>query len=177
MPWDVLSDAELDAFIATLEAVGRTADQVYWDALRARALRQTGLDLDRTYEALQAAAAKGQFITYGELADASGVARGHVFPNHYASHLKHVEQAAHARGAPMTRAILEAAILAAAHARGAPMISSIVVRADNVGAGELSPVALAAFSQLARELGHEVADETTFLKDQQEKTFQWGQQT
>lgn len=61
-----------------------------------------------------------------------------------------------------------------AHQRGWPLISAIVVNEDNVGSGNLKPDSLAGFVSVARELGLSVLEPHEFLREEQQRVFQWA---
>ena len=54
------------------------------------------------------------------------------------------------------------------------MLSAIVVNKSNVDSGKMEPETLKGFIQAARDLGHTVTNELSFLKTQQKKVFDWA---
>jgi 5-methylcytosine-specific restriction protein B len=113
----------------------------------------TRLDLEKTYAAILQAARARRFISYGDLAAASGVpwplAR-RLIPQHLGQ------------------------LVTLAHERGWPMPSAIVVNKDDVATGRLEGSAREGFLAAARDAGFDVADPEQFVKDQQEKIFAWA---
>lgn len=111
------------------------------------------LDLDKTYRAILDAARAGQFISYGALAKASNVdwskARRPI-----AHHLDE--------------------IVRLASERGWPMISSIVVNQNDLVTGRLEGRSLDGFLEAARRLSLDIGDPQSFLKRQQDETFEWA---
>jgi hypothetical protein len=101
----------------------------------------------------KAAAREGNFISYKDLADASGADWNQV---HYAigSHLWDLVEFA--------------------HLNGWPMLSAIVVNKPNVGSGKMEPETLKGFIAAAHDLGYVVTDEEAFLRKQQNKVFAWA---
>jgi hypothetical protein len=55
------------------------------------------------------------------------------------------------------------------------MLSAIVVNKPNVTTGRMEPKSLKGFVGAARELGYTVTDEDAFLKEQQQRVFEWAQ--
>ena len=54
------------------------------------------------------------------------------------------------------------------------MLSAVVVNKQNLGTGKMEPDTLKGFVAAARQLGHEVNDDETFLREQQELVFEWA---
>lgn len=99
------------------------------------------------------AAREGRFVSYKDLADASG-----------ASWLKvHYEVGGHL-----------GRVVEFAHRMGWPMVSAIVVNKPNVATGRMEPETLKGFVAAARDLGHVVIDVEGFLRDQQARVFAWA---
>ena len=111
------------------------------------------LDLEKSYAAILQAARAQRFISYGDLAAASGVpwSRGHrLIPQHLGQ------------------------LVTLAHERGWPMPSAIVVNRENVDTGTLDGPAREGFLAAARDVGHKIIDPEQFVKDQQERVFAWA---
>lgn len=113
-----------------------------------------GLKFETTRRVIQRAAAQRRFLTYQDVARASGVEWTRV---------------RHQMGSHLTR------LCEYAHHQGWPLISSIVVNKEGHEAGDLRERALGGFIGVARMLGYVVTDEEAFLREQQEKTFRWAQ--
>lgn len=148
------SDQELQNVIDNHRRHGATGAPLYQQALEEQALRKgKGLDFDRSLAAIRHAAIEGRFMSYGELAKASGEDWNKV---RYAlnEHLFHLVEFA--------------------HRRGWPLLSAIVVNQNNLKTGDLEPSSLRGFVAAARLLQIPVTDEKTFLREQQEKVFAWG---
>ena len=111
------------------------------------------LDINKTYKAILAGARDGRFITYGDLAAASGAewkkAR-RPLPNQLGQLVK------------------------IAHDRGWPMLSAIVVNKDQVATGVLEGESLAGFLAAADMVGLKVDDPDSFLREQQKAIFEWA---
>ena len=68
-----LSDQQLQNIIENHRRKGATDSSVYVNALAERARRLgKGLDFDKSFEVIRRAAAEDRFVSYKELADASG---------------------------------------------------------------------------------------------------------
>jgi 5-methylcytosine-specific restriction enzyme B len=111
------------------------------------------LDINKTYGAILAAAREGRFVTYGELAAASGV-----------------EWNKARRPLPQQLGKL----VEIAHGRGWPLLSAIVVNRDQVETGALEGDALHGFLAAASQVGLQVDDPRAFLRAQQKATFEWA---
>jgi hypothetical protein len=115
-----------------------------------------GLVVETSLACLRQAAAKREFVSYGDLAAVNGVAWDKVrYPMN--THLW--------------------ALVCLARAKGWPMLSAMVVNKQHLATGDMEPDTLAGFVKAATELGYDVADPGAFLKDQQEQCFRWGQAT
>jgi hypothetical protein len=133
---------------------GATASQLYLDALRELERRTGGgLDFDKSYQTICQAAREKRFLSYKELADASGAEWSRV---HYAI------------GGHLWR------LVEYAHRKGWPMLSAIVVNQQNVASGKMEPGTLKGFIAAAKDLGYDVTGEEGFLKEQQDLVFRWG---
>ena len=111
------------------------------------------LDLQTTYRAILDAARDHRYISYGDLARANGATWSEVRFELYGQ-LGDLMQVA---------AKLEW-----------PIPSSIVVNQANVATGTLEGKAREGFISAARELGFNVDDPDGFVKEQQERMFEWA---
>lgn len=149
-----LTDEQLKNVIDNHRRKGATDSPLYLDAL-AEGARRTGrgLDFEKSFEIIRRAAAEGRFVSYKELADASGADWNRV---HYSigGHLW--------------------ALVEYAQRRGWPMLSAIVVNKQNLANGKMEPDTLKGFLAAARELGYSVIDEEDFLREQQRRVFKWA---
>jgi hypothetical protein len=149
-----LTDDQLQNLIENHRRQKATSAPVYLDALREWQIRKgRGLDFDRSFEIITAAAKEHRFLSYKELADASGAVWDQV---HYAigGHLWDLVEFA--------------------HRNCWPMLSAIVVNKANVGTGTMEPETLKGFIAAARDLGYSVSDEEGFLREQQDRVFAWA---
>lgn len=148
------TDKELQNVIDNHRRHGATEAPLYQQALEEQALRKgKGLDFDKSLAAIRQAAMEGRFMSYGELAKASGADWNKV---RYAlnEHLFHLVEFA--------------------HRRGWPLLSSIVVNQNNLQTGDLEPSSLKGFIAAAHILKIPVTGEEAFLREQQRKVFEWG---
>jgi hypothetical protein len=152
-----LIDQQLKNIIENYRRNGMQSDSVFIEALAEQARRiGKGLDFQKSYNAIRNAAVEGRFMSYKDLADASGAEWSKV---HYSigEHL--------------------GSLVEYAHRKGWPMLSAIVVNKPNVASGNMEPETLKGFIAAAKELGLSVTNEERFLRDQQERVFQWAKDT
>jgi hypothetical protein len=150
-----LSIEQLENLIENHRKKGETRAPLYLDARRELERRKgKGLDFEKSREIILAAARAGRFLSYKQLADASGADWNQV---HYAigSHLWELVEYA--------------------DRNGWPLLSAIVVNKSNVETGVMEPETLKGFIAAARELGYSVTNDTKFLKEQQTRVFAWAQ--
>ena len=158
MPKDIdvvrLDTERLRNLVANYRTKRATDSPVYLNALRELEQRTgRGLDFDKSYEAIRGAARGRRFLSYKELADASGAEWSKV----------HYEMGGH-----LWR------LVEYAHRKGWPMLSAIVVNQPNVATGKMEPDTLKGFIRAARDLDYVVTNESDFLKEQQDLVFRWG---
>ncbi len=156
MPIDVtkLSEDQLKNFLENHRRRKATSAPAYVDALREWQVRKAkGLEFDKSFRIIKAAAREHRFLSYKELADASGADWNQI---HYAigQHLWDLVEFA--------------------HLNDWPMLSAIVVNKPNVGSGTMEPETLKGFIDAARLLDYAVTDEQAFLREQQAKVFAWA---
>ena len=149
-----LTDQQLKNVFENYRRKGMTSDPVYIQALADQARRiGKGLDFKKSYDAIRNSAVEGRFMSYKELADASGAEWSKVH---------------HSIGEHLW------SLVEYAHRKGWPMLSAIVVNKPNVASGSMEPETLKGFIAAAKELGLSVTDEEGFLRDQQERVFEWA---
>lgn len=148
------SDQQLRNVIENHRKHGKLHEPYYLTAMEELARRKGhGLDFQKSFDLIRKAAADRRFLSYKELADASGSDWSKV---RYAvnTHLGD--------------------LIDYAHAKGWPLLSAIVVNQQNVGTGNMEPPTLKGFVEAARALGYAVADDEAFLREQQERVFVWA---
>jgi hypothetical protein len=150
------SDQELKNVIENHRRHGKVHECYYLDAMEELARRKgQGLDFRKSFELIRKTATERRFMSYKDLADASGADWSKV---RYAvnTHLGD--------------------LILYAHGKGWPMLSAVVVNQPNVATGAMEPPTLKGFVEAARSLGYVVTDEEKFLRDQQERVFEWAAQ-
>jgi len=144
-------DAQIETLIENHRTKKATGAPLYADALRELEKRKgKELDFDKSLSIIWQAAKEGQYLSYKELADASGAGWTQV----------HYEIGRH-----LWR------LVEYAHQKELPMLSAIVVNKANVDSGRMEPDTLKGFVGAARLLGYAVTDEEAFLKEQQARVF------
>jgi hypothetical protein len=156
MPIEIttLSDEQLRNLIENHRRRKATSAPVYVDALREWQVRKgKGLDFDKSFRIIKAAAREHRFLSYKELADASGADWGQVrysLGNHLWDLVEFADRS------------------------DLPMLSAIVVNKPNVSSGRMEPGTLKGFIAAARDLDYLITDEEAFLREQQDKVFAWA---
>ena len=151
------SDDEIDAWIANHERLGKTESQFYSELIEERNRRHGhGLNIDRSIQALIAAAKEGRFISYGELAEANGVpwtkARHRMNGKH-----GHLDD-----------------ILAFCRSNKMPLLTAIVVQKGKVETGEMDQFTLDGFIEGVQRVGIPVTDPRSLLIECQSECFRWA---
>jgi hypothetical protein len=150
-----LTDSEIERYVAYHRPPAGLGSPDFVAALEEREHRQGGgLNFGKTFEIVRQAAAEGRYVSYGEVAEYSGLpwkAARRPMPKHLGNLCEY------------------------AHRRGWPLLSSIVVNKENLNTGELEPQSLSGFIKAAKDLGYVISDERLFLKKQQHRVFEWGQ--
>jgi hypothetical protein len=149
-----MTDDQLEAVVANHQRLRATDRPLFREAVKELNRRHGGeLDLDKTLDFVRRAAAKGRFVSYGDVAKANGANWNKV-------------------RRPMNKHLW--ALVSLAHSKGWPMLSAIVVNQQNLATGAMEPSTLDGFIRAARDLGYEVLDGVAFLEQQQEACFAWG---
>lgn len=149
-----LTVEQLKNLIANHEDKKRTDATLYAEAVEMLQTRQAGtLNIDKTVSCILASAARGEFLTYGDVARANG------------ADWKSVRR-------PMAQHL--DLVLKKSHARGAPMITAIVVNEPGRLSGDLADESLKGFIQGVERLGISVDDAEAFLREQQTETFDYA---
>ena len=120
-----------------------------------------GLDLARTVDFLRHAAAERRYVSYKDIAAASGVVWDNAVRLRMTAHLDDA-----------TRQVAR---------DGGPLISSIVVNQPNIATGKLEPVALRGFIKIVAELrgqdsipDRNAAASAALLAEAQQEVFRWA---
>lgn len=148
------TDKQIQALIDNHRRLGATDKPTYHSALGEQARRRGGgLSFEQSVPIILAAAREGRFLSYKDLADASGADWNKV---HYAI------------GNHLWR------LIEFGYRMGWPILSAVVVNKVNVESGRMEPDTLKGFISAAEELGYLVGDELAFLQEEQEKVFAWA---
>lgn len=148
------TDQQLRNVIDNHRRHNKLHEPYYLEALAELARRKgRGLDFRKSFELIRDAAAERRFLSYKQLAEASGCDWSKV---RYAIN-QHLGD-----------------LIVYAHGKGWPLLSAIIVNQEMVATGEMEPATLRGFIQAARALGYPVTDEKAFLRDQQERVFAWA---
>jgi hypothetical protein len=153
MPIDIekLSTPQIETLIHNHRTKKATGAPLYADAIRELEKRKgKGLDFEKSLSIIWQAARESRYLSYKELADASGADWGQV----------HYEIGGH-----LWR------LVEYAHQKNLPMLSAIVVNKPNIDSGRMERDTLKGFIGAARLLGYPVTDEEAFLKEQQARVF------
>lgn len=148
------SDQQLRNVIENHRKHGKLHEPYYLAAMEELARRKGhGLDFQKSFDLIRKAATDRRFLSYKELADASGSDWSKV---RYAvnTHLGD--------------------LIDYAHGKRWPLLSAIVVNQQNVETGDMEPTTLKGFVEAALELGYAVTDEKEFLREQQHRVFAWA---
>jgi hypothetical protein len=149
-----LDNVQLENLIENHRAKGATDRTLYIEALAEQAKRTgKGLDFATTMRVIKQAAAEKKYLSYGEIAAASGVDWNKV---RYAI-------------GPHLDSLLEYC-----HRNGLPLLTAIVVNKQNLQSGDLEAESLKGFVAGARKIGIPITDEKSFLRDQQRLVFEWA---
>jgi hypothetical protein len=151
-----LTDQQVRNLIENHVRKHATSANEYLEALAELGRREGhGLEFDKTMEIVREAARRRNFVSYKALAKASNVdfnkvrfaINGHLWR-----------------------------LVDYAHHRKWPLLSAVVVNQPNVETGEMEASTLRGFIAAARLLQYTITDEHAFLKEQQERVFEWAQQ-
>lgn len=149
-----LSNDQLSALIDNHRVKGATIKPLYIDALAELARRtHSGLDFSITIKVITDAAKRGKFLSYKQLADASGAKWSKV----------------HWSVGPHLDSLIEYCFR-----NGLPILSAIVVNQANVDQGTLDTESLKGFVAGVRRVGISVTDAERYYRDEQQRVFEWG---
>jgi hypothetical protein len=144
-----MSAEQIDNQIANYERLKKTNLARYKELVEARGQR-SGLKFEKSRALIEAAAARGKFVTYGDLAQASGV---------------QFDKVRFAMNAHLWD------LVKWSHHLGLPMLSAIVVNQNNRESGEMEPETIRGFVRAAEGLGYIVGEPREFLSQQQRELF------
>ncbi len=150
-----LTNIEIQNLIDNHRRQNRTTDQLYLEALKEQDGRAgKGLSFLTTMKVVREAALERRFLSYKQLAIASGTDWIKV---------------RHSMG-PHLFWLVEYS-----HRRKWPLLSAIVVNQQNLTTGKMEPDTLRGFVEAVAKLGVSVDDSEQFLHREQERVFEWAQ--
>lgn len=155
------TDGQINALIRNHEDKNARDRPIYPLLLEERARRAQAkslLDFSKSLALLREAALKQTCVSYGQIAEASGV-EWRVARHQMNGAKGHLD-----------------GLLDICHAKGLPMLSAICVNKSNLTTGELDPTALLGFAEGARRLGYSFSDAHVFHRDRQEDCWAWGRE-
>lgn len=148
------TDSELQNIIDNYRRKELTSDAYYLSALEDMGRRKGGgLEFDKTLHAVLKAARADKFLSYGQLAEESGVDWA---KKRYAMN-GHLDK-----------------LLEFSHRKGWPLLSSIIVNQQKLKTGEMDPSARKGFATAAANLGYVFVDDVAFMREQQQAVFDWA---
>ncbi len=155
------TDEQINALIRNHEDKNARGLPIYPLLLEERAKRaqaKSPLDFNKSLALLREAAMKQLCVSYGQIAEASGVewSKARHQMNGAKGHLD--------------------GLLDICHAKGLPMLPAICVNKTNRETGELDPSAVLGFAEGARRLGHSFSDAHAFHRARQEECWAWGRE-
>jgi hypothetical protein len=155
MEWKNKTLEEIENLIANYEHVGKKTHPIYLEALQEREIRKGGgLDFKKSFDIIRSAAEKGRFVSYKDLADASGVEWTKV---HYSI------------GPHLGKLIVYC------YGKGWPPLSAIVVNKQHVATGDMEESALHGFLSGVESVGYSVdGNGEAALRVFQRQVFEWA---
>jgi 5-methylcytosine-specific restriction enzyme B len=150
-----LSDKNIKTLIKNYQTKRETGRPYYQTLIVEANRRDCGeLNIENSIAAITEAARNGSYLSYGDVAKASGCEWKKV---------RH----------PMNQHLQR--VLEYCHARNAPLLSSIVVNQQALKSGELQDKALGGFVRGVEEAtGIKIADPVQFLNEEQARVFSWA---
>jgi hypothetical protein len=152
------SDAEIDTWVSNHERLKKTDTDLYRSLVAEKGRRHgRGLSIDVSMQAMMHAAKNGDFISYGEIAEANGIAwtKARHLMNGKHGHLDN--------------------LLAHCHANGLPLFTAIVVQKGKLETVDMDDFTLAGFVEGAERIGRSVTNAREFLRLCQEECFAWSE--
>jgi hypothetical protein len=150
-----LTDVELQNVIENYRRKELTSEPYFLSALEEMGRRKgAGLDFDKTLRAVLKAAREGRFLSYGQLAEESGLdwSKARYAMNGHLGDL-----------------------IEYSYRMGWPLLSAIVVNKENLASGAMEPSTLKGFVTAAAELGCSILPNgEEFMRRQQRAVFDWA---
>jgi hypothetical protein len=148
---------DLETIVANCVRLKRTADPIYAAANAILETRRTGeYNLDKTIETIREHGKLRSFLSYKDIADASGL----NWAKSRHGVLKHLDD-----------------VCRHTISKEWPNLTAIIVNKDNIATGEMTPENAKGFLRALRTLGREVdIDDGPFIKREQQRVFAWCQE-
>jgi hypothetical protein len=149
------SDQELENIVNNHRRLKRYNAPLFLAALALRERRKGGgFDLETTVAVIRDCAKIRRFLSYKDVADASGLEWSRI----------------HWEVGPHLLRVCEYA-----HGKGWPLLSAIVVNTDKLKTGEMKTTNLEGFIEAAQRVGRDVGtDYAKFVREEQERVFLWA---
>jgi hypothetical protein len=149
------SKEELENIVANHRRLKKYSAPLFLKAVAQLERKKTGsFDLEKTVTVIRASAVNRRFLSYKDVAEASGLDWSRV----------------HWTIGPHLETVCEYA-----HGKGWPLLSAIVVNVDKVDSGEMRAENLKGFVAAAQAVGRDVgADYVRFVHDEQQRVFDWA---
>jgi hypothetical protein len=148
---------ELEVIVANCARLGKTGDPRCVAASKILSDKKNGdYDTEKTIAAICDRGRRGQFLSYKDVADASGLEWSNAF-RQINMHLD--------------------AVCVLSEGKGWPLLSALVVNQRNVATGEMTVANRKGFLDAAKAAGREIdVEDEAFVKREQQRVFAWCQQ-
>ena len=151
---------QVEQLIANYNAKNMVRTPEYAALIRARENKLQSdrmLDLFKSMDLLKRKAFSQEFVSYGDLAEASGLEWTNTLRARMSGPKGHLDR-----------------LLDLCRHEDLPLLTSLCVNKQNLGTGVLDSFSLAGFVAGAKRVGRHVDDEKTFLRECQRESFAWG---
>jgi hypothetical protein len=151
---DTKTTKELEIIIANCQRLNRTGDARCLAASKILDDRRNGdYNMEKTVAAICERGKQGQFLSYKDIANASGLEWGNVF-RQINLHLD--------------------SVCSYAHGQGWPLLPAIVVNQGNLSSGDMTVANRKGFLDAVKGAGRDVDIEpVAFIKREQKRVFDW----
>jgi hypothetical protein len=145
---------ELETIVANCQRLKRTGDARCLAASKILQDRRNGdYNMEKTVATILDHGQRGRFLSYRDVASASGLEWGNVF-RQISPHLD--------------------AVCSYSHCKGWPLLTAIVVSHQNLASGEMTVANRKGFLEAAKGAGRNVdIEDVAFVKREQQRVFDW----
>jgi hypothetical protein len=145
---------ELETIVANCQRLKRTGDARCLAASKILQDRRNGdYNMEKTVATILDHGQRGRFLSYRDVASASGLEWGNVF-RQISPHLD--------------------AVCSYSHGKGWPLLTAIVVSHQNLASGEMTVANRKGFLEAAKGAGRNVdIEDVAFVKREQQRVFDW----